>query len=93
MGRRSNTQAHTTADGGVAAALSLRGAVRDAKSTPSRSTDNASKQPEGAPCSAASRSSGGEVQLSARRSTRAAEAARSIYTGATLFCRGAAQSR
>ena len=77
IGRRSKTQAHTTAEGAVAAALSLRGAARNAESTPSRSTDDATTQPEGVPCAAASRRSG-EVRLSARRNTCAAEAARSI---------------
>ena len=90
IGRRSRTQAHTTAAGAVAAALSLRGAARNAENTPSRSTDDASTQPEAAPCTAASRNSGGEVQLSVRRSTCAAEAARSIRS-AQLLCRASAQ--
>jgi len=90
IGRRSKTQAHTTADGAVVPIL--RGAVRNAERAPSRSRD-ASPQPKSVPCTAASRRSGGDVQLSARRSTRAAKGARSIPEAAQLLCSVGAQSR
>ena len=80
IGRRSRTQAHTTAAGVVAAALSLRCAVRQlcsAESAPRPAALDRSAA-DRAPCAAAASLRSGKAQPCARRSSRAAEATRSI---------------